>query len=76
MNDNKLGVISVKRFVLYLILTAAAALGVIYFKEVSSALKTAAGVLSPLVMGCVFAYILNIIMSGLEKLFFPGSKTG
>lgn len=74
MNDNKPGVISLKRFVLYLILTAAAALSVIYFKEVSSALKTAAGVLSPLVMGCVFAYILNIIMSGLEKLFFPRSK--
>lgn len=63
-----------KRFVPFLLLTVAAVLLVIYFGTVASALKAVLGIFSPLLIGCVLAYILNIIMSRIEKIYFPRSQ--
>ncbi|MDY3793110.1 MAG: AI-2E family transporter [Oscillospiraceae bacterium] len=63
-----------KRFVPFLLLSAAAVLLVMYFGTVTSALKAVLGIFSPLVIGCVLAYILNIIMIKFEKIYFPRSE--
>ena len=36
--------------------------------------KTVLGAASPLIIGCAVAYVVNILMSFYEKLWFPGSK--
>ena len=63
-----------KRFIPFLILTGAAVLAVINFDVVVSALKAVLGIFSPLLIGCVLAYILNIIMIKFEKIYFPRSQ--
>lgn len=37
-------------------------------------LKSAAGAASPLITGCIVAYVLNILLERIESLYFPGSK--
>lgn len=64
----------IKRFIPFLLLTAAAVLAVINFDAVVSALKAVLGILSPLFIGCVLAYIFNIIMRRIEKIYFPNSR--
>ena len=32
------------------------------------------GAASPLIIGCIIAYLVNIIMASYEKLYFPNSK--
>ena len=57
--DNKL---TVKRLIPLLAAVAATVLLIIYFGEVTAALAAVLKLLSPLVIGCVIAYVLNIIM--------------
>lgn len=53
---------------------AALLLLVVYFDEIWSFLGFALSVASPFVIGAVLAYLLNIIMSRLERIYFPNSK--
>ena len=42
-----------------------------YWSTVTSILSTALGAASPLLTGCIIAYIINILMSFYEKHYFP-----
>lgn len=53
-------------FVLYLCIR--------FWPGVENLLKTLLGAATPLLIGCVIAYILNIPMSAYERLFFPHSQ--
>lgn len=44
---------------------------VLNFAEVVNILKTIYGVIFPLLLGAGIAYVLNIIVSGYEKIYFP-----
>lgn len=46
---------------------------VLYFAEVINTLKYLYGVIFPLLLGATIAYVLNILVSGYEKVFFPNS---
>lgn len=61
-------------FIPYLALTALAVLGIINIKWLISVLAGLWSILSPLVIGCAMAYVLNLVMRRLEKLYFPKSE--
>ena len=61
-------------FIPYLALTALAVLGIINIKWLINVLAGLWNILSPLVIGCAMAYVLNLIMRKLEKLYFPKSE--
>ncbi len=65
---------TIKRYVIYLLLTAAAVLAVLNFSTVISAVSRLISIFSPLIIGCVLAYIFNLIMRKLEKMYFPKSR--
>lgn len=48
---------------------------VVYFDEIWSFLGFALSVASPFALGAVLAYLLNIIMSRFERLYFPNSQS-
>jgi len=50
------------------------ALFILYFAEVINILKYLYGVIFPLLLGAAIAYVLNILVSGYEQVFFPRSK--
>ena len=49
-------------------------LAVRYFYVVQGVLKLAVSAAAPILVGCVIAYIVNIVMSYFEKHYFPASK--
>ena len=51
-----------------------AALGVVYSKQVIAALLAVWTALLPLLLGCIIAYVLNLVMSFLERFYFPKSE--
>ncbi len=55
--------IGVSIFLLYLC--------IYYWPQVAGLLKTLAGAAAPLLVGALIAYVLNILMSAYERLFFP-----
>lgn len=57
----------------YMLLAAALVLGILYFDVIIAGAKGLWGILTPLILGAVFAYILNIVMRKLEKIYFPRS---
>lgn len=61
-------------FIPYLALTALAVLGIINIKWLISVLAGLWSILSPLIIGCAMAYVLNLVMRRLEKLYFPKSE--
>lgn len=63
-----------KQFVKRGVIVAVLCLIVMHFKEVLGWGKTLYTVAYPLLLGCVIAYVLNILMVRLEKLYFPKSK--
>ena len=63
-----------KRFIPFLAASAAAVLLVIYFGKVTTALGAVISIFTPLLIGCVLAYGLNLIMRKLEKHYFPRSQ--
>lgn len=58
--------IGVSVFLLYLCIT--------YWPSFSSFIGTVVGAAMPLLIGCVIAYIINILMSFYEKHYFPKSR--
>ena len=59
-----------KRIVLYLVLIGGLALLVCYFDEILAFFGQVGGVSLPLALGCGIAYVLNIIMSAMERHYF------
>ncbi|MBP1760753.1 MAG: hypothetical protein H6Q64_295, partial [Firmicutes bacterium] len=47
---------------------------VLYFPEVVSKTRSLLAVFYPLLLGALIAFILNILMSGYEKIYFPASR--
>lgn len=58
--------IGVSIFVLYLC--------IYYWPQVAALLTTLLGAASPLLVGALIAYVLNILMSAYERLFFPKNQ--
>lgn len=54
-----------------ILIAAVFVLGIRYFEEILGFLGTLKGVFLPLFLGCAMAYVLNIVMSALEKIYFP-----
>lgn len=65
---------SLKYFIQCALIVTLLCLLVINFKEVISWGGTLLSVTFPLILGCVFAYVLNILMVRLEKIYFPKSE--
>jgi predicted PurR-regulated permease PerM len=57
-----------------ILLTGVVLLIVLYFPEVVNKTRTFLAVFYPLLMGALIAFILNILMSGYEKIYFPASQ--
>lgn len=62
------------RVVKYLLLATLLILVIRYFDVLLGGAGNLWSIAVPLTMGCVVAYVLNIVMRALEKLYFPGSK--
>lgn len=63
------------RIVKYLFIAAALILAIRYFDVLLGGAGNLWSILTPLVMGGVIAYVLNIIMRMLEKFYFPKSHS-
>ena len=69
-----MGNLSLKKFTQFALIIALVYLGVVYLPQIlgfGSAIWSAA---SPLVLGGVMAYVLNILLVRLEKIYFPNSR--
>ena len=51
-----------------------AAMGVVYSKQVIAASLAVWTAVLPLLLGCIIAYVLNLIMGRLERIYFPKSE--
>lgn len=63
-----------KRFIQCVFVIAVFCLFVIHFKNVLEWGNNIFSVAFPLLLGCIFAYVLNILMVRIEKIYFPKSK--
>lgn len=66
----------IKKYLLIAALAVAVFVVVQNFDIVKDIIKIALAALKPLFIGCVMAYIFNIIMNFFEKRYFPNKKTG
>lgn len=57
-----------------IILVGATLLVVLYFHELMAALYKLYAIIFPIILGVAIAYIVNILVSGYEKIYFPNSK--
>lgn len=64
-----------RQFVQRGIIVAVLCLIVIHFKDVLGWGSALYAVAYPLILGCVMAYVLNILMVRLERIYFPKSKS-
>jgi len=67
--------ISQKSLIKTIITAGIVLLVVIYFPETLGIIKNIYGVISPLLLGAAIAYVLNLLVSLYEKLYFPKSKS-
>lgn len=70
-NEHKM---SMKRYTAYVAIAAAAVLLIIHFDRAAAAFSALIKILSPLFIGMILAYILNLVMLRVEKLYFPRSE--
>ncbi|RCX10532.1 putative PurR-regulated permease PerM [Anaerobacterium chartisolvens] len=63
-----------KRVIKGVLLVTALILLIVYFGQAMQALRSLWGIVSPLFLGFIIAYIINIPMKFLEKHFFPNTK--
>ena len=64
-----------KKVVFYICLTALLVLGIKYFDQIVAGISNLWNVMFPLVFGLVIAYVLNIVLVRVERLYFPRSKS-
>lgn len=62
------------RIVKYLLIAALLILAIRYFDVLLGGAGNLWSIAAPLTMGCVIAYVLNIVMRMLERIYFPESK--
>lgn len=62
-----------RRIAYVVVLITMAVLFVVHFKDIASALGVVYNVLVPFFAGAAVAYLLNLIMSRLESVYFPNS---
>ena len=67
--------LSLKKFTQFAIIFAALYLAVKYFSDLIKLGGVVWSAASPLVWGCVIAYVLNILMKKIESLYFPHSTS-
>ncbi len=67
--------LSLKKFTQFAIILAALYLTVKYFSDLVKLGGVVWGAVSPLVWGCVIAYVLNILMKKIECIYFPHSTS-
>ncbi len=63
-----------KKFLFRVFIVALFALAVIYVKPILNGAMTIWDAVFALVLGCAIAFILNIVLGLLEKIYFPNSK--
>ena len=56
-----------------IVLVGIVVLVVLYFNEAINILTYLYGIVFPLLLGAAIAYVLNLLVSGYEKIFFPNS---
>ena len=66
--------LSLKKFTQCVLVVALVYLAVVYLPEILGFGGVIWGAASPLIIGCVMAYVLNILLVRLEKIYFPGSQ--
>ncbi len=62
-----------KSFAIYAAIVAAFALAVIYFGNIIGLIKIIIGIAKPLIIGMVMAFVINLIMRQLERIYAPRS---
>lgn len=62
-----------RSYVAFGVTAVAVCLFVKYFKAVLSAISIVLTAAAPLLLGCVIAYVLNILLKKIEKVYFPGT---
>lgn len=67
--------LSLKKFTQFAMIFAALYLAVKYFSDLIKLGSVVWSAASPLVWGCVIAYVLNILMKKIESLYFPHSTS-
>ena len=65
-----------RAILIYICLAAVLILGIRYFEEISGWIAKLWNVAFPLVMGLLIAYVLNIILIRVERIWFPRSQSG
>lgn len=65
--------LSLKQFTQFALVIAAVYLAVVYLPQIMGVGSMVWSAAAPLVLGCAMAYVLNILLVRLEKLYFPGS---
>ena len=63
-----------KRFALYALIAAAAVLLIVYIRVPIDLARLALRAATPLLLGCVLAYILNLLLVRYESVWFPHSS--
>src|SRR5690554_137131 len=63
-----------RQFVKRALLLTVLILMIVYFSQVMKAAKSVYGIFLPLLLGFIIAYVVNILMSFLERHYFPRSK--
>ncbi len=66
--------LSLKKFTQCVLVVALVYLAVVYLPEILGFGGVVWGAASPLIIGCVMAYVLNILLVRLEKIYFPRSQ--
>lgn len=51
-------------------------LAVHYWQSAANLIKSLISASLPLILGCVIAYLVNIVMAAYERIYFPGTKHG
>lgn len=69
-----MGNLSLKKFTQFALVLALVYLGVSYLPDILGFGGNILDAASPLIWGCVIAYVLNILMVRLEALYFPKSN--
>lgn len=62
------------RVIKYFLLAALLILAIRYFDIILGGAVNLWGIAAPLILGCIIAYVLNIVLKFLEKHFFPKSQ--
>ncbi len=62
-------------FTLKVLTIALCALFVVYFQQIFGVLKSILKLAFPIILGLIIAYIVNLVLKGLEKRFFPKSNS-